>query len=50
MEDKVKRIEDLMDQLCYELDTNKVAGKTDIKLYGIIIGLEVALNILKDKI
>ena len=50
MESKIKRIEDILEQLEYERDLSISLNKEDDakNIYGRIVGLNVALAILKD--
>lgn len=52
LESKIKRIENLIEQLEYERYLGIALNKEDDveKLYGKIVGLEVALAILKEEI
>lgn len=52
LENKIKRIEDILEQLEYERDISIAYNKEGdvIRAYGEIVGLKVALAILKDEI
>lgn len=52
LENKIKRIEDILEQLEYERDISIAYNKEGdvIRPYGEIVGLKVALAILKDEI
>ena len=52
LENKIKRIEDILEQLEYERDISIAYNKEGdvIRHYGEIVGLKVALAILKDEI